>query len=480
MGEWKGRAAVGYMPSAPGITDDGGGEGGVTVGSDFPLVCETCLGSNPYVRMVKMPFGDKLCKISNKPYQPFRWRAGQGGRMKETIIAPDVAQDKNVCQACLVDMTFGVPVGVRDALLAANPDAAALAGAMATATSIPNQGFFYSQRVQLVASGGGGGGGAGLEPSRQLLQLARSVAAKQADSSKTAWRNLPKVCSFWLLARCNRVKEKRCPFRPCCGAFQFPELAATEKEHNKVLIEALTQRGPAAVMMEPGDAAKAAMKALHEATKGNRDAGIKDRYNGKDDTAARYLKRAAEDKDLEPPADPNCATLWVGGVEAPHVNEGALRDAFYAYGELRSVRLQQASRCAFVEFTSRAAAEAAAKALYRRLTVNGMQLSLSWARSSAGAGGARGGGQAGAGSASAAAGAAPPPPGWTPGAAAPAGVAALYPQQAAGAAAAAAAPPAKKAKFKMARPGAAPMMGAPQGKPYYASADPSRMGSKTD
>lgn len=30
------------------------------------MVCETCLGTNPYVRMVKLPMGHKLCKISGK------------------------------------------------------------------------------------------------------------------------------------------------------------------------------------------------------------------------------------------------------------------------------------------------------------------------------------------------------------------------------------------------------------------------------
>ena len=50
------------------------------------MLCETCLGPNPYVRMTKLPFGHKLCKISNLPYQAFRWKAGPTGRQKETII----------------------------------------------------------------------------------------------------------------------------------------------------------------------------------------------------------------------------------------------------------------------------------------------------------------------------------------------------------------------------------------------------------
>jgi pre-mRNA-splicing factor RBM22/SLT11 len=76
---------------------------GASLGEDFPMLCETCLGQNPYVRMTKMPFGEKLCKISNVPYQAFRWKAG-GGRHKETIICHAVAADRNICQTCLNDM----------------------------------------------------------------------------------------------------------------------------------------------------------------------------------------------------------------------------------------------------------------------------------------------------------------------------------------------------------------------------------------
>ena len=92
------------------------GEGGMEAGVDFPIVCEVCLGDNPYVRMVKLPPGDKLCKVAGSPFQAFRWKAGAKGRWKETIISREVAIEKNMCQACLTDMTYGVPVGVREGL----------------------------------------------------------------------------------------------------------------------------------------------------------------------------------------------------------------------------------------------------------------------------------------------------------------------------------------------------------------------------
>eukprot|EP01031_Cornospumella_fuschlensis_P044308 gene44308-54179_t len=84
-------------------------------GEDFPLLCETCLGSNPYVRMTKLPPNYKMCTVSHLPYQPFRWKAGPNGRFKETVISYVVAAERNICQCCLNDLRYGLPVGVRDA-----------------------------------------------------------------------------------------------------------------------------------------------------------------------------------------------------------------------------------------------------------------------------------------------------------------------------------------------------------------------------
>ena len=93
--------------------------------SDFPIVCETCLGPDPYVRMQRMEFGGQ-CHISNRPYTVFRWRPGNDARYKKTIICQDVAKAKNVCQVCLNDLDYNVPVQVRDQALGVSAEDSAL------------------------------------------------------------------------------------------------------------------------------------------------------------------------------------------------------------------------------------------------------------------------------------------------------------------------------------------------------------------
>ena len=57
--------------------------------SDFPILCPTCLGDNPYIRMMKDKYG-KECSICERPFTTFRWCPGRGMRYKKTEI----------CQTC--------------------------------------------------------------------------------------------------------------------------------------------------------------------------------------------------------------------------------------------------------------------------------------------------------------------------------------------------------------------------------------------
>ena len=179
-------------------------EGSTNLGEDLPMLCETCMGQNPYLRMVKLPCGHKLCKISGIPYQGFRWKAGPSGRHKETIISFAVAKERNICQACLNDMTYGVPSGLRDKLFSqSNSSGQEIAIPKSdvglrfhyeqqrlNSSAVDSQSQSISQEIH------------NLPVTRQLDQFSRSLHAMQGKD-KTAFRNLPKMA-----VSCHAIEEQ--------------------------------------------------------------------------------------------------------------------------------------------------------------------------------------------------------------------------------------------------------------------------------
>jgi hypothetical protein len=180
-------------------------------------------------------------------------------------------------------MKYGLPVGVRDSLLGQAENRVALP------QSNVGQQYYYENQTALVENGQGHGD--------MALDLANVVASRQLDrfsrvmqvaesKSKTAFRNLPKLCSFWLSGMCSRVMNKTCPFRPCCGEYVFPEIAGSHKELCAKLIAALKADGPA-VVQKALDAET--RSAIQESQKGNREEAMRKRVSGDDELTKRYL-----------------------------------------------------------------------------------------------------------------------------------------------------------------------------------------------
>ncbi|CAN8021658.1 unnamed protein product [Ixodes persulcatus] len=287
--------------------------------AEFPILCQTCLGDNPYVRMTKEHYG-KECKICSRPFTVFRWCPGGRMRFKKTEVCQTCSKLKNVCQTCLLDLDYGLPVQVRD-------------NAHSIKDEMPKSDVnkeYYSQNVERAVSEGDAGQPYGAlakaqSPSDLLMKLARTTPYYK--------RNRPHICSFWVKGECKRGEE--CPYR-----------------HEKPT--------------DPDDPLA--------------DQNIRDRYYGVNDPVAdKLLRRAAAMPRLEPPEDGSITTLYVGNL-GERLTEKDLRDHFYQYGEIRQITMLARHQCAFVQFTSRTSAELAADKTFNKLILAGRRLVIKWGR----------------------------------------------------------------------------------------------------
>jgi hypothetical protein len=242
--------------------------------------------------MVKLPYGQKLCKFGKVPFQGFRWKAGPNGRYKETIISSAIAKERNICQACLNDLQFGLPVGMRDQLLAENK--------MKSPIPVSDVGAMYRHQELLVNQAKAEHEGLNTIPdyvnmnnaaaANEMIHFANMIRAPdRRDDSSTAFRNLPQLCSFWLQGTCKRVKRGVCPYRPCCGTFLFPELASSHQQEMKALISDLEKRGADGVQ---SNLTTEVRELFMKKQKGrNRDEAINKRISGEDSLTEVYLRK---------------------------------------------------------------------------------------------------------------------------------------------------------------------------------------------
>ncbi|PWA03135.1 hypothetical protein BB558_000706 [Smittium angustum] len=285
--------------------------------SDFPILCGTCLGENPYVRMTKQKYGNE-CKICQRPFTVFRWLPGPNMRYKKTEICQVCAKAKNVCQTCILDLKYGLPVQVRDTALGIEDSAP---------RSDVNRQFYNQSLENKIESGliesdfSGSTNSAGRE---QLMRVARSMPYYK--------RNLPHICSFFVKGECTRGNE--CPYR-----HELPEPDTVLAKQN-----------------------------------------IADRYHGKNDPVAmKILDRANKNSDFKPPEDRSITSLFVSNLHES-ITEEDLKEYFSAFGELKSVAFKDTLKCAFINFSTRASAEAAADRSFGGCTIKGHLVRMAWGR----------------------------------------------------------------------------------------------------
>jgi pre-mRNA-splicing factor RBM22/SLT11 len=392
--------------------------------------------------MTKQEHGKK-CKICETPFTVFAWQAGTKGRLKKVEICRSCAQAKNVCQVCIYDLQYGLPVKVRDKVLREAGKSGGSA-ALAVPQSMANRSWYTAQQERALAQGENLVGTADPVAHAQLQSIARMEPRYE--------RNLPKLCSFFARGECDRGAN--CPFR-----HEMP------RDRNDPLSKQNT----------------------------------KDRFYGSNDPVAGKLfarmKRKEEEEgkvqEGEDGYDKARATVYVrlqGDEPYPNLSEEDVRDQFYSFGETVSVRVMPEKAQAFVEYTQPEAAELAIATMNRK-QMHGRSMYVAWARMpKRGSAPDETGKESATGKPTAVRPVAPPGAGSSK-VKLPAGLKAIRPPLEVAAAAAAAAAAQRKSASSLSsvpRPGGGVVRGsaaakrdARRDKPYYPSADPGRLGSRT-
>jgi pre-mRNA-splicing factor RBM22/SLT11 len=306
--------------------------------SEFPILCETCLGPNPYVRMIKDKWG-RPCKVCDRPFTVFRWNpAGPGSRYKNTQVCQTCARVKNVCQTCVLDLTYGLPVQVRDATMAP-----ADRQALIVPSSDTTRQYAAAQGERAIATGA--------VDAVYAAAPVNDIAEKNKRVGPRYDRNRARLCTMFAKGQCTR------------GLYcQFRHELPVDKEN------------PLAKQ------------------------NIKDRFYGVNDPVAAGILARSRPANTgsgkgrprgppEPPEDHSITSLFIGGL-TPTVTEQIVRAVFGKHrAGLSNVRVLGDKGIAFVDFATREQAEAAIADKHGRIEVADAVLSINWAKGGGGGSG---------------------------------------------------------------------------------------------
>ncbi|EEP77671.1 pre-mRNA splicing factor slt-11 [Uncinocarpus reesii 1704] len=296
--------------------------------TDFPSVCEQCLPENPYVQMLKEDHGAE-CKICTRPMTVFRWKADRTARTKATNICLTCARLKNCCQCCMLDLSFGLPIVVRDAALkmvAPGPQ-----------SSINRE--YYAQEHEKELEEGRGA----VEEYEKTDEKARELLRRLARSEPYYKRQ-------------RRLEAS--------GATEEASAGGAPAGQRQI------GYGPAPGPIRTSDIRHGGFsgRGRGNATRGR---------GGRSFPSAAQLPPGPQD--ILPPADPNITSLFLTGVE-DDLPEHAIRTFFSPFGTIRSLICSHRSHCAFVNYATRETAEAAAAHCQGKAVIQGCPLRVQWGK----------------------------------------------------------------------------------------------------
>ena len=288
--------------------------------TDFPSSCENCLPNNPYVQMIKEEHGAE-CKICTRPFTVFRWKADRTTRTKRTNICLTCARLKNCCQCCMLDLSFGLPITVRDAALkmvAPGPE------------SDVNRQFYAQEHEKEIEEGRGA-----VEAYEKTDEKARDLLRRLANS-EPYYKKQRRLEAEGSQSEEQPKQPKQSGYGPGPGPIRTADL---RKGAN----------GPRGHKAGPGGA------------------------------RAVTVARPPQPEDWLPPVDPNITSLFVTGVE-DDLPEHAIRTFFTPFGQIRSIVCSHRSHCAFINYATREGAEAAASQCQGKAVIQGCPLRIKWGK----------------------------------------------------------------------------------------------------
>ena len=330
--------------------------------SSFPILCEKCLGNSPVLRMIKNNFQNE-CKICKRPFTVFTWKPDANSRNKKTEICPTCAKLKNVCQTCLFDLQFGLPVELRDKFLKKKIEIPKEQANLDYFISKATENFenlnlpYYKPDAYKI--------------SPELSSIKNIIDINQKsdkDKNKIIKRNQKYICTFFLRGECNR--GDLCPYR-----HEIPEESdIDEHEIDKINGDNQNQSDSNDEKEEKKDKNKNKKQGVLE--------NIKARYMGIDDPVARRIIKNYSDKSPpEPPKDQNIKTIVINEVLDESLKEKDIINIFAKYGELKQVKLMiSKGNCIYVTFGSRKNCEKCINDLFNKCYIKDEKYRLTWAK----------------------------------------------------------------------------------------------------
>ncbi|QLQ80439.1 hypothetical protein HG537_0D04390 [Torulaspora globosa] len=85
---------------------------------ETPVICDLCLGDSDNVRLTKVSNGAH-CKICTLPYTLYHFKPNRrDSNLTKTLICTRCSKQRNICQCCMLDMVWHIPLQLRDRMLA--------------------------------------------------------------------------------------------------------------------------------------------------------------------------------------------------------------------------------------------------------------------------------------------------------------------------------------------------------------------------